>query len=243
MAVLISDAVAGAYLAEVAGGGASASGAPRRAAPGGGGAAAAAVVPAAAASSGAEAGEQGASSSPLEPPLWPTFVHPRLGSTRQLQRFSNRVALARWADRGFHSVAAMYEDRLPLFTLAPAPAPATSAAPPTSAAAGPAPPSARACPVLRVRRVPLKRARELAALRGARFAVSLVLEAADVAAPALRALWERAGAALTWLLVQGVGRAAGLVWRGIRAGAGAGGSAQDAPRRGEATWARAAAPA
>jgi hypothetical protein len=38
------------------------------------------------------------SGSPLEAGWWPTFVHPRLGSTRQLQRFANRVALQRWVE-------------------------------------------------------------------------------------------------------------------------------------------------
>ncbi len=63
---------------------------------------------------------------------------------------------------------------------------------------------------------PTHTAQELEALRGGRYAASLALEALDVAAPLLAGLLARAGAAASWLLVRLIGRALGLVYRGVR---------------------------
>jgi hypothetical protein len=246
MAVLVADAVAAAYLADAAEGGipagalAAAAGDLRvgSSSSGSSEARAAAAAPAALARAPGIATRAGPPAAPAPAPLeaawWPTFVHPRLASTRALQRFANRLALARAAHRAFASVAAMYEDRLPLFTLCALRAEGGA----EGAGAEGAAPAAAAEVALRVRRVPLRRARELAALRGARLGVALALEGADVAAPALRALWARAGAFLSWLLVHAVGRAAGLVWRGVREGAASlaagGGGARRPPRVGGA---------
>jgi hypothetical protein len=130
----------------------------------------------------------------LESSWWPVFAHPRLASTRQLQRFSNRLLLSRWIDSTFHSVVAAYDDRLPLFTLC--------------APGG----------LLRVRQAPVRRAAELSALTGIRYYVSLILEAVDAAAPTLKMLWERATAAVAWLLTYGLGKGIGLVWKGLKIG-------------------------
>ena len=51
--------------------------------------------------------------------------------------------------------------------------------------------------VLQVRRVPLRRVGELNRLRGGRYLMSLLLELADLAAPALKALWRNASGNLT----------------------------------------------
>ena len=134
------------------------------------------------------------SSSSLEASWWPVFAHPRLASTRQLQRFSNRLLAARWMNELFHSVIAMYADRLPLFTL--------------HAPGG----------VIRVRQAPVRRASQLSRLTGVRYGVSLALEAVDVVAPTLRALWSKAAAVVAWVLTFGIGKSIGLVWRGLRMG-------------------------
>ena len=42
---------------------------------------------------------------------WLLVLHPRLTTTRALERFRNQVAMQRWMDANFGSVAAMYEDR------------------------------------------------------------------------------------------------------------------------------------
>lgn len=57
------------------------------------------------------------SSRPLEAGWWPTFVHRQLGSTRQLQRFANGVALQRWLYRQYRGVVDIYEDRLQLWAI------------------------------------------------------------------------------------------------------------------------------
>ena len=130
----------------------------------------------------------------LEASWWPIFAHPRLASTRQLQRFTNRLLVARWLDTAFYSVAAIYDDRLPLFTLC--------------APGG----------VLRVRQAPVRRAAQLGALKGVRYGVSLLLEAVDVMAPVLRMLWTRATETVTWVLTYVVGNGIGMVWKGLKLG-------------------------
>ena len=134
------------------------------------------------------------STTSLESSWWPVFAHPRISSTRQLQRFSNRLLLSRWIDTTFHSVVAAYDDRLPLFTL--------------SSPGG----------LLRIRHAPVRRAAQLSALTGLRYYVSLMLEAVDAAAPTLRVLWERATGAVAWLLTYGLGKGLGLVWKGLKIG-------------------------
>jgi hypothetical protein len=46
----------------------------------------------------------------------------------------------------------------------------------------------------------------------------LILEAVDAAAPTLKMLWERATAAVAWLLTYGLGKGIGLVWKGLKIG-------------------------
>ncbi|GAB4814318.1 hypothetical protein N2152v2_001364 [Parachlorella kessleri] len=128
---------------------------------------------------------------PLEASYWPTFLHRQLASTRQRQRFTNQVVVQRWLHRQFHSVAAMYEDRMDLFGLGPG-------------------------ATLQVRRAPLRRVGELNRLQGGRYWMSLLLELADLAAPALKALWSHASAFLSWLLVRLIGQSLGLIYKGIK---------------------------
>ena len=57
---------------------------------------------------------------------------------------------------------------------------------------------------------------ELEALQGWKYAVSLLLEAADVALPIFKSCMARVSAAISWLLVKLIGRALGLVYRGVK---------------------------
>ena len=66
------------------------------------------------------------------------------------------------------------------------------------------------------------------------------MEGADLLSPLLRALWRRATAAVSWLLVALVGRAVALVRRGVQlgssqaaAGAGAAGEKQPWQQQGQ----------
>ena len=61
--------------------------------------------------------DAGSAARPLEAGWWPTFVHRQLGSTRQLQRFTNGVALQRWLYRQYRGVVDIYEDRLQLWAI------------------------------------------------------------------------------------------------------------------------------
>ena len=149
---------------------------------------------------------------------------PRLRPTRALERFRNEAALAAWADAQYTSVREMYEDRQPLWGVAPGMGTSSSAR------------------LLR-RELPVSRRAELDALTGWRRTVrrdagcmlvcaqmradshacvlallssSLLLEAADVVGPLLRRAGRRLGDALSFLLVQLIGRALGLVARGVR---------------------------
>ena len=132
--------------------------------------------------------------SPLEVSWWPTFAHNQLSTTRRLQRFSNMLIGGRWLDLNIFAVSAMYEDRLPLFTLY--------------------------CsnPLIRIRHLPMKRTSELARLRGIPYATSLFIEASDIISPLLEYFIKRAFASISWVLTQGIGRALGLIWKGIKIG-------------------------
>ena len=135
---------------------------------------------------------------------WPLFLHARIQSTRQLERFRNQVSLRRAAGWLWHDVVDIFEDAHPLLGL-------------------------RGDGGVVARRLAGRRGDELGRLRGARLWVSVALEAGDVALPLLRALWGRLGEAASWLLVGLVGRALGLVWAGIRqASRGAGGRGRGA---------------
>ena len=57
---------------------------------------------------------------------------------------------------------------------------------------------------------------ELAGLKGTRAAISLFLEAADVATPLIRAAFAAVADVLTFLLTRLIGRALGLIYYGIR---------------------------
>lgn len=57
---------------------------------------------------------------------------------------------------------------------------------------------------------------ELEAFTGWKYAVSFSLEAADVVLPIFRSCMGRVSAAISWLLVKLIGRALGLIYRGVK---------------------------
>ncbi|PRW44374.1 DUF3685 family [Chlorella sorokiniana] len=138
--------------------------------------------------SSSSAGGEAASTAPrpLEAGWWPTYVHRQLGSTRQLQRFANGVALQRWLYKQYRGVVDIYEDRLQLWAISG---------------------GGRR---LEAARAPMKRTPELGRLSGLRYAASLLLEAADLLMPLLCTLWRQATSAASWLLVRLVGQAVTL---------------------------------
>lgn len=57
---------------------------------------------------------------------------------------------------------------------------------------------------------------ELEALNGWKYTVSLLLEAGDIALPIFKSCMARVSAAISWLLVKLIGRALGLIYRGVK---------------------------
>ena len=57
---------------------------------------------------------------------------------------------------------------------------------------------------------------ELESLKGWKYTVSFLLEAGDIVLPILRSCMARVSAAISWLLVKLIGRALGLVYRGVK---------------------------
>lgn len=122
---------------------------------------------------------------------WPLHLHPQLRSTRGLERFRNQVSLNRLVHHNFHSVANIYEDKHQLCGF-----------------------GARA--ELLQRNVHARRVKELESLKGWKYIVSLLLEAGDIALPIFKNCMARVSAAISWLLVTLIGRALGLIYRGVK---------------------------
>jgi len=120
-----------------------------------------------------------------------SLLQPRLRATRALERFRNERALAALVHRAFGSVREVYEDRQPLWGV-------------------------DAGGRLQRRELPCSRRAELDALAGWRRSVALALEAADVVGPLLRRAGRFLGEAISFFLVQLIGRSLGLVARGVR---------------------------
>ena len=120
-----------------------------------------------------------------------SLLLPSLRSTRSLERFRNEVSLRRLLSSVFDGVRDMFEDRQSLFALADGGRLVRTA-------------------------VPLPRRGELDALVGFRRGVSYCLEAGDLVVPLLQRALRRAGGWVSFLLVQLIGRALGLVAKGIR---------------------------
>lgn len=57
---------------------------------------------------------------------------------------------------------------------------------------------------------------ELESLKGWKYIVSLLLEAGDIVLPIFRNCMARISAAISWLLVKLIGRALGLIYRGVK---------------------------
>ena len=130
--------------------------------------------------------------------LWPAFLDQGLVSTRDIQGFVNRLYLRRLVDEYVWEIVDVYEDRLPVFRFE-----ANRAG--TTAILG-----------IRKSSVRMRRGSELAALRGVRYVVSLMVEALDVARPMVGVCRRWLAEAVSWVLREVVGRGIGFVWEGMR---------------------------
>lgn len=161
------------------------------------------------------------------------MIKRQLSNTRALQRFVNQVTLCRWMETTFFSVVNIVEDRLVLYRVSSTEKKKRRRSSSndddetvvdhsnsnnnknnsTSSTSGE---QQTGSGLLSTIAIPMKRTQELRNLSGLRFAVSLFLEASDLLSPLLNTFWRSALAGAAWLLVQFVGRALGLVWKGIK---------------------------
>lgn len=129
--------------------------------------------------------------------LWPVFLDPGLVSTRDIQGFVNRLYLRRLVDEYIGDIVDVYEDVLPLSRLVVVDGVQDT---------------------MRIRKsvVRTRRAQELAALRGAKYVVSLLVETVDVARPMMGVCRRWLAGVVSWVLREVVGRGIGFVWEGMR---------------------------
>ncbi|GAQ82670.1 hypothetical protein KFL_001190130 [Klebsormidium nitens] len=174
--------------------------------------------------------------------LMQRFLHPRLRSTRALERFRNEVSLRRFLRTKLASVSALYEDRYDLWGLRQQPiaggseplevpdskgrrtSPRTRRKPLASFAGlgllgrkRQAEMAEEDWEVVVVgRSMPCRRIAELRRLGGWQLRYSMILEFLDVAAPILNGLLMKMGDWISFLLVTMIGRSLGLIYKGIK---------------------------
>ncbi|XP_065633403.1 uncharacterized protein LOC112026550 isoform X2 [Quercus suber] len=145
-------------------------------------------------------------------------------STRALQRLRNEVALSQWLYLNVEAVVSMYEDRFDLWTLQNQliEAPRNSQTENYSwwkrltlrkfdTVLSPI-----HYTVISQFSMPVKRMKELRALRGWRYYFSLLLELSDISMPLIKAVISKVSDAISFFLVCLIGRSLGLIYTGIR---------------------------
>lgn len=145
-------------------------------------------------------------------------------STRELQRLRNQVALNQWLLQNMEVVVSMYEDRFDLWTLQSQviDEPIMSQTDRlgwwrkfTVRKSESVSLPSRYYEILHFS-MPVKRIKELRALKGWRYYFSLFLELSDIAMPFVIALFTKASNAVSFFLVCLIGRSLGLIYTGIR---------------------------
>lgn len=145
-------------------------------------------------------------------------------STRALQRLRNEVVMNQWLYQNIEAIVSMYEDRFDLCTL--------------SSQQIDLPGSRQAnidnwwmkhvlrrretlssqlyYVVIRSFAMPVKRTKELRALRGWRYYFSLLIELSDITMPLIRVVIDKISSGISFFLVCLIGRSLGLIYTGIR---------------------------
>ncbi|TKW39377.1 hypothetical protein SEVIR_1G175100v4 [Setaria viridis] len=142
-------------------------------------------------------------------------------STRELQKLRNEVAINWWLHQYFESVVSMYEDRFELYVLCrkQGEKPADNQAKRTNwrlAFRKPSAPALLDYVNISPFSLPARRTKELRALTGWRYYISLFLELSDIAMPFVRAAVSKVSAAVSYFWVSMIGRSLGLIFSGIR---------------------------
>lgn len=131
----------------------------------------------------------------LEMSLWPSLLHSRMTSTRDIQNFTNSLYLYRFLDEYIYQVAAIYEDRLPVYMLQV---------------------GDDASATIHTTNIQMRRATELAQLTGVKYAISLVIEALDFIRPIMHKAFAWFRSSFAWVLRSVIGNAIGLVLEGMQ---------------------------
>ncbi|KAL0561538.1 hypothetical protein IC582_001971 [Cucumis melo] len=145
-------------------------------------------------------------------------------STRALQRLRNEVAMNQWLYQNIEAIVSMYEDRFDLCTLGSQPIDL-----PGSGQANidnwwmkyifrrrETLSSQLYYVVIRSFAMPVKRTKELRALRGWRYYFSLLIELSDITMPLIRVVIDKISSGISFFLVCLIGRSLGLIYTGIR---------------------------
>ncbi|KAF8006217.1 hypothetical protein BT93_K0496 [Corymbia citriodora subsp. variegata] len=145
-------------------------------------------------------------------------------STRALQRLRNEVAMNLWLHQNIEAVVSMYEDRFDLHILQSQPVEEPSKS--VSENLGwwdkyfgdnsRTRTSSLHHVVIGHFSMPVKRTKELRALRGWRYYFSLFLELSDITTPVIRTFFKKVSDAVSFFLVCLIGRSLGLIYTGIR---------------------------
>ncbi|XP_075490488.1 uncharacterized protein LOC142529021 isoform X1 [Primulina tabacum] len=144
--------------------------------------------------------------------------------TRALQRLRNEVALNQWLHQNMAAIVSMYEDRFELCTLRSVPIEKSNTMEAGNFSwwkqfslmrSGPVSSDLHFAVINQVS-VPFKRTKELRALTGWRYYVSLFLELADIAMPFVRTVVAKVSDAISFFLVSLIGRSLGLIYSGIQ---------------------------
>eukprot|EP00889_Picochlorum_renovo_P005916 jgi/Picre1/32946/NNA_008273.t1 len=131
----------------------------------------------------------------LEMSLWPSLLHSRMTSTRDIQNFTNSLYFHRFLDEYIYQIAAIYEDRLPVYMLQV---------------------GDDALATIHSTNIQMRRATELARLTGVKYAISLVIEALDFIRPMMDKALAWVKSAVVWILRNIIGNAIGLVLEGMQ---------------------------
>ncbi|XP_022151393.1 uncharacterized protein LOC111019333 isoform X2 [Momordica charantia] len=145
-------------------------------------------------------------------------------STRALQRLRNEVVMNQWLYQNVEAIVSMYEDRFDLCTLG------------SQLIELPGSRQAKIdnwwmrqflrrtetlssqlhYVVIRSFSMPVKRTKELRALRGWRYYFSLLIELSDITMPLIRVVIDKISSGISFFLVCLIGRSLGLIYTGIR---------------------------
>ncbi|KAL5794828.1 hypothetical protein ACOSP7_003422 [Xanthoceras sorbifolium] len=146
-------------------------------------------------------------------------------STRALQKLRNEVALNMWLYQNVEAVVSMYEDRFDLYTFKNQVIEDSSGDLPnvnyswwkklSSRKSGTVTSTLRCIEIIRTS-ISVKRTKELRALTGWRYYISLFLELSDISMPFIRAVFDKISDAISFFFVCLIGRSLGLIYTGIR---------------------------